>query len=250
MNNVFIKKAIDQAKKSVRQGGFPAGAIVVKNNRIISRGVSLGSKTNDPSSHAELSAIRKACKKIKSSNLEGATLYSSLEPCSMCQSVAYWAGVSKIYFACQKTEQMISKGYYEGIVNTEYLPDYEPVSKNIISQWEENIISPTQAKWSKYVKVKQGYVYIMADGRPTLCVGVTSSLIKRVYEHKFNKYKFSFTSKYGLHKLIYYEIIDGIENAIIREKQIKNMSRNEKLLIIQKFNPKFEDLYEKIKKLY
>ena len=86
----------------------------------------------------------------------------------------------------------------------------------------------------------------MADNRPTLYIGVTSNLVKRVKQHKEDWFNKSFTAKYHLHKLIYYEIIEGMENAIKREKEMKNMTRDEKLLMIKKFNSKFEDLYEKI----
>jgi len=90
-----------------------------------------------------------------------------------------------------------------------------------------------------------GYVYIMANDRPTLYTGVTSNLIKRCFEHKNNLVK-GFTSKYNLHKLVYYEVFDSIEQAIIREKQIKDMNRKDKLVMIKKFNPIFQDLYNKI----
>lgn len=93
---------------------------------------------------------------------------------------------------------------------------------------------------------KGGFIYIMANDRPTLYTGVTNNLIRRVYEHKNYKDKKCFTSKYNLEKLVYYESFDSIENAIIREKQIKDLNRKDKLLMIQKFNPKFEDLYGKI----
>lgn len=80
----FLRLALDQARESVKQGGFPAGAVVVKDGRIISKGISLGFLLNDPTSHAETAAIRKACKILKTSNLEGATLYESLACCVMC----------------------------------------------------------------------------------------------------------------------------------------------------------------------
>lgn len=93
--------------------------------------------------------------------------------------------------------------------------------------------------------MKRGYVYIMANSRPTLYTGVTSNLIQRVYQHKHNLVK-GFTAKYNLHKLVYYEVLDTIEQAIIREKQIKDMNRNDKLAMISRFNPLFKDLYNQI----
>lgn len=71
----FLKVAVEQARKSVDKGGFPAGAIVVKEGKIIAHGISVGFKIHDPTGHAETSAIRRACKKFKTTNLDGATLY-------------------------------------------------------------------------------------------------------------------------------------------------------------------------------
>lgn len=93
--------------------------------------------------------------------------------------------------------------------------------------------------------MKQGYVYIMANDRPTLYTGVTSNLVKRAYEHKNNLIE-GFTSRYNIHKLVYYEVFNTIEQAIIREKQIKDMNRKDKLEMIAKFNSPFKDLYNQI----
>jgi len=90
-----------------------------------------------------------------------------------------------------------------------------------------------------------GYVYIIANDRPTLYTGVTSNLKKRIWEHK-NNVGSVFTKKYKLHKLIYFEGVDSIELAIVREKQIKDMNRKEKLELIRKFNPELKDFYHKI----
>lgn len=90
-----------------------------------------------------------------------------------------------------------------------------------------------------------GYIYIMANSRPTLYTGVSSNLVRRVFEHKNNLVR-GFTSKYKLHKLVYYESFDTIEQAIIREKQIKDMNRKDKLEMIAKLNPEFRDMYDQI----
>lgn len=148
----YLKLAVEQAKKSVKEGGFPAGALVVKDNKIISKGISLGFLLHDPTSHAETAAIREACKILGTSDLTGATLYENLECCVMCFSVANWAGISRIVAGCKKTTDMVSKGYYEGETdvvelnkqNTRkielvYLPDFENESLSLIKQWEKKL---------------------------------------------------------------------------------------------------------------
>ena len=146
----YLRMAIEQARASVKKGGFPAGALVVKNGKIIARGISLGIKVNDPTGHAESCAIRKACKILKTINLNGATLYGSLQPCLMCFSAASWAGITRMVFGCKKSRAMISKGYYEGKtdiykVNRQnnkqiklvYRPDFERDSRHTVDCWEK-----------------------------------------------------------------------------------------------------------------
>jgi len=145
----FLKLAVEQGEKSVEQGGFPAGAIVVKDGKVIAEGISLGYKLNDPTEHAETSAIRKACQTVGSSNLGGATLYESLECCNMCFSVANWAGIARIVYACRKTPDMAKKQYYEGLTKNDdinatnnnhielvFLPDYEEEVLATVAGWE------------------------------------------------------------------------------------------------------------------
>ncbi|MGL5743422.1 MAG: GIY-YIG nuclease family protein [Legionella sp.] len=94
--------------------------------------------------------------------------------------------------------------------------------------------------------VKQPAVYIMTNKRNVvLYTGVTSDLIKRVYEHKYADIS-GFTHRYGCKSLVYYEIIDDMINAIAREKQLKGGSRKRKLALIEKVNSYWEDLYEKL----
>ncbi len=91
--------------------------------------------------------------------------------------------------------------------------------------------------------VRQPCVYILASKRNgTLYTGVTSNLLKRVWEHKNNLVK-SFTSKYGVHTLVWYELHDTMDSAIQREKAIKNWKRDWKLNLIEKMNSHWHDLY-------
>ncbi len=93
---------------------------------------------------------------------------------------------------------------------------------------------------------KQAYVYLMTNkSNKVIYTGVTSDLIKRIYEHK-SKLIDGFTKKYNVNKLVYYEIHDDISEAIKREKQIKNWSRQKKIDLINILNEDWKDLYESI----
>jgi putative endonuclease len=93
---------------------------------------------------------------------------------------------------------------------------------------------------------KTGYVYIITNKKfGTLYIGVTSNLVKRIAEHK-QKLVDGFTKKYGLDKLVYYEVHETIEAAILREKQMKEWQRNWKLRQIMDMNPEWTDLYTEI----
>jgi len=94
--------------------------------------------------------------------------------------------------------------------------------------------------------MKEYYVYMICSKRNgTLYIGVTSDLIKRVYEHK-NKLANGFSKKYDVHRLVWYESHETVEEAIVREKQIKKWNRRWKLRLIERDNPEWDDLYETI----
>ena len=93
---------------------------------------------------------------------------------------------------------------------------------------------------------KQYYVYILASGKNgTLYIGITSDLIRRIWEHK-NGIIEGFSNKYNVDKLVYYEIFDDPENAIKREKRLKSYKRQWKIDLIEKSNPAWKDLYQNI----
>ncbi len=101
----FMQKAIDLAKKSMESGqGGPFGAIVVKDGEIIGKGSNRVTSDNDPTAHAEISAIRDACKNLKSFQLDGCDIYTSCEPCPMCLGAIYWARPKTVYFAATKDD--------------------------------------------------------------------------------------------------------------------------------------------------
>ncbi|AGA78981.1 GIY-YIG nuclease family protein [Echinicola vietnamensis] len=96
---------------------------------------------------------------------------------------------------------------------------------------------------------KGGCVYILTNkNNTTLYVGVTSNLLKRIYEHKSAENTKSFSYKYNLNKLVYYEAFHSIEEAIIREKQIKSGNRKKKEDLINSLNPNWKDLWDDIQK--
>ena len=99
MTNKFMMKAIELSIKSVDSGTGPFGAVIVKDNKIISEGFNIVTSSNDPTSHAEIVAIRNACKILNNFSLEDCDLYTTCEPCPMCLSAIYWARIERIYYA-------------------------------------------------------------------------------------------------------------------------------------------------------
>ena len=99
-----MMRAIELSIKSVNNGTGPFGAVIVKNNKIISDGFNTVTLSNDPTSHAEIVAIRSACKALNNFNLKDCDLYTTCEPCPMCLSAIYWARVNKVYYANTRSD--------------------------------------------------------------------------------------------------------------------------------------------------
>jgi len=97
--NKFMLRAIELSIKSANGSGGPFGCVVVKDNKIIAEGSNKVTFSNDPTAHAEIVAIREACKKLNTFNLSGCDIYASCEPCPMCLSAIYWSHIDNIYYA-------------------------------------------------------------------------------------------------------------------------------------------------------
>jgi tRNA(Arg) A34 adenosine deaminase TadA len=101
----FMREAIQLSIDSMRAGnGGPFGAVIVKDGKIIARGSNRVTSTNDPTAHAEVVAIREACKVLGTFQLSGCEIYTSCEPCPMCLGAIYWARPEKMYFANTKSD--------------------------------------------------------------------------------------------------------------------------------------------------
>jgi len=100
----FMRKAIALSIENIQNGGGPFGAVIVKDGKVIATGVNRVTANNDPTAHAEVTAIRKASKKLGTFDLAGCEIYTSCEPCPMCLGAVYWAHLDKMYYGNTKTD--------------------------------------------------------------------------------------------------------------------------------------------------
>ena len=115
-------RAIELSMISVKTNGGPFGCVIVKNNQIIAEGSNEVTKTNDPTAHAEIVTIRKACNELKNFHLKGTEMYTSCEPCPMCLSAIYWSHIDKIYFGNARIEAA-KIGFDDNFIYDELLID-------------------------------------------------------------------------------------------------------------------------------
>ena len=104
LHEKFMNKAISLSVENVDQGGGPFGAVIVKDGKLVASGVNRVTADHDPTAHAEVNAIRKACKKLKTFDLSDCVIYTSCEPCPMCLGAIYWAHISHIYYGNSKDD--------------------------------------------------------------------------------------------------------------------------------------------------
>ena len=100
----FMREAIKLSAESVQSGGGPFGAVIVRNGEIIARGENRVTVCNDPTAHAEVSAIREAAARMGTYDLSGCEIYSSCEPCPMCLGAIYWARLDRLYYASTRAD--------------------------------------------------------------------------------------------------------------------------------------------------
>ena len=150
MNNInFMKRAIELSINSVQKGGGPFGCVIVKNNNIIAEGSNEVTLSNDPTAHAEIVTIRKACKSINNFNLEGSEMYTSCEPCPMCLSAIYWSHINIIYYGNTRLDAA-KIGFDDNFIYNELGKDLsirkipmkqinKDEAKKAFSDWEEKV---------------------------------------------------------------------------------------------------------------
>lgn len=118
MLNTFLKQAIDLAVENVRRNGGPFAALVVKDGIVIAAGTNQVTRANDPTAHAEIVAIREACRVLGDFQLAGCDIYTSCEPCPMCLGAIYWARPARVFYAATH-EEAAAAGFDDGFIYKE-----------------------------------------------------------------------------------------------------------------------------------
>ncbi len=118
MDKLFVRKAVEMAVENVRRDGGPFAALVAREGIVIATGTNEVTRTNDPTAHAEMVAIREACRILGTYQLSGCDLYSSCEPCPMCLGAIYWARPARVVFAATQTEAAAA-GFDDSLIYTQ-----------------------------------------------------------------------------------------------------------------------------------
>lgn len=141
-----MQQAIDLSIENVANDGGPFGAVIVRDGEVIATGTNRVTATCDPTAHAEVSAIRAACAKLGDFKLAGCTIYSSCEPCPMCLSALYWAGVERIFYGNTK-EDAKAINFDDSFIYDQIALDYSERSIPCINIMREQALAGFKA-WS------------------------------------------------------------------------------------------------------
>lgn len=148
----FMQMAIDLSVENVANGGGPFGAVIVRDGEVIATGVNRVTATNDPTAHAEVSAIRAACAAVGDFKLTGCTVYSSCEPCPMCLSALYWAGVARIYYGNTKADAK-AIDFDDSFIYDEIARDYSERSIPCVNFMRDEALTAFRAWTAKPDKI-------------------------------------------------------------------------------------------------
>ena len=149
---LFLEEAIALANEKMNAGeGGPFGAVIVKNNQVVGRGWNRVTSKKDPTAHAEIEAIRRACKTLDTFSLEGCEIYSSCEPCPMCLAAIYWARLDALIFAATR-EDAADAGFDDDVLYQQValLPEQRSLlSKNVGRKQAQEVFKRWKEKEDK-----------------------------------------------------------------------------------------------------
>jgi len=143
----FLRQAIDLAVENVRRNGGPFGALVVRDGIVIATGTNQVTRSNDPTAHAEIVAIREACRVLGDFQLSGCDVYSSCEPCPMCLGALYWARPARVFFAATQ-QDAAAAGFDDSFIYREIDLPHAQRSIPILHIADEQATRPFQ-EWAR-----------------------------------------------------------------------------------------------------
>ena len=154
MNDLFMARAIELATENVRSGqGGPFGSVIVKDGAILAEAANRVTLTNDPTAHAEVLAIREACRKLGVFELKDCELYSSCEPCPMCLGAIYWARLSRVYFGSLASDAS-EAGFDDSFIYREIAQPHPERGIPMIQMMREEALAAFRAWREKSDKIR------------------------------------------------------------------------------------------------
>jgi guanine deaminase len=154
MNNLFMERAIQLAVENVRSGqGGPFGAVIVKEGNTVAEGANQVTATNDPTAHAEVLAIRQACRKLGLFELKGCELYTSCEPCPMCLGAIYWTRLSRVYYGSRAADAS-QAGFDDSFIYREIAQPHPERGIPMVEMMREEALAAFRAWQEKADKIR------------------------------------------------------------------------------------------------
>ncbi|MBO7572141.1 MAG: nucleoside deaminase [Bacteroidales bacterium] len=146
-NEKYMQLAIEKSIENVENGGGPFGAVIVKNGEVIAATSNSVTIDNDPTAHAEVNAIRQACRKLGTFDLSGCEIYASCEPCPMCLASIYWARIDKLYYANTKSDAD-KIGFSDNFIYEEFAKPESERSIKVVSMMRDEALEAFR-KWEE-----------------------------------------------------------------------------------------------------